>query len=205
MTRPRPAATRKVPQQERSRLMVERIVEAGRTVLLSDGYDAASTNRIAAEADISPGSLYQYFPNKDAVIAAVVEHYSDHLAERITASLADRFDETGPTMVRSTLNALLDALEENAEFLRVIVDELPQAENRGRADALEQRIVGLVSAYLAARRDELRVSQPSTAAWIMVRAIEHLTVRYVLERPSIERDQFVTELVRLVAGYLQPA
>jgi AcrR family transcriptional regulator len=185
--------------------MVERIVEAGRTVLLSDGYDAASTNRIAAEADISPGSLYQYFPNKDAVIAAVVEHYSDHLAERITASLADRFDETGPTMVRSTLNALLDALEENAEFLRVIVDELPQAENRGRADALEQRIVGLVSAYLAARRDELRVSQPSTAAWIMVRAIEHLTVRYVLERPSIERDQFVTELVRLVAGYLQPA
>lgn len=185
--------------------MVARIVESGRTVLLSDGYDAASTNRIAAEAGISPGSLYQYFPNKDAVIAAVVEHYSDHLAEHITAAMTDRFDETGPDMVRATLNALLDALEENAEFLRVVADELPRAENSSRTEALEERIVGLVGAYLAARRHELRVSQPTTAAWIMVRAIEHLTVRYVLERPPIRRDRFVTELVRLVGGYLPPA
>lgn len=182
--------------------MVERIVEAGHTVLLRDGYDAASTNRVAAQAGISPGSLYQYFPNKEAVITAVVERYSDRLAERITASLADRFDETGPRMVRSTLEALLDALEENVEFLRVVSDELPRAENSARAEALEQRIVGLVGAYLSARRDALQVSRPTTAAWVMVRAIEHLTVRYVLERPPIDRDEFVSELVRLVAGYL---
>ncbi len=202
MTRPTPAGVRKVPQQERSRLMVERIVQAGRTVLLRDGYDSASTNRVAAEAGISPGSLYQYFPNKDAVISAVVEHYSDHLGERITDSLADRFDESGPTMVRATLEALLDALEENAEFLRVVSDELPRAENSSRAEALEQRIVGLVGAYIAARRHEIRDVQPSTAAWVLVRSIEHLTVRYVLERPPIDRDVFVSELVRLVAGYL---
>jgi AcrR family transcriptional regulator len=182
--------------------MVERIVEAGHTVLLRDGYDAASTNRVAAQAGISPGSLYQYFPNKEAVITSVVERYSDHLAERITASLADRFDETGPRMVRATLEALLDALEENVEFLRVVTDELPRAENSARTEALEQRIVGLVGAYLSARRDELQVSRPTTAAWVMVRAIEHLTVRFVLERPPIERDEFVSELVRLVAGYL---
>ena len=202
MTRPPPAGARKVPQQERSRLMVERIVEAGRTVLLRDGYDAASTNRVSREAGISPGSLYQYFPNKDAVISAVVEHYSDTLGERITASLADRFDESGPTMVRATLEALLDALEENTEFLRVVSDELPRAENSSRAEALEQRIVGLVGAYIAARRSEIRDVQPSTAAWVLVRAIEHLTVRYVLERPPIDRDVFVSELVLLVAGYL---
>lgn len=185
--------------------MVERIVQAGRTVLLRDGYDAASTNRVAREAGISPGSLYQYFPNKDAVISAVVEHYSDTLGERITASLADRFDESGPTMVRATLEALLDALEENAEFLRVVSDELPRAENSSRAEALEQRIVGLVGAYIAARRHEVRDVQPSTAAWVLVRSIEHLTVRYVLERPPIDRDVFVSELVLLVAGYLPEA
>lgn len=133
---------------------------------------------------------------------AVVERYSDHLAERITAALADQFDEPGPTMVRATLDALLDALEENAEFLRVVIDELPRAENSSRAEALEQRIIGLVGAYLSARRHELHGVQPSTAAWIMVRSIEHLTVRYVLEHPPIDRDVFVSELVRLVAGYL---
>ena len=182
--------------------MVERIVEAGRTVLLRDGYDAASTNRMAAEAGISPGSLYQYFPNKDAVISAVVEHYSDDLG-RAHHGLARRpLRRDRPEMVRATLEALLDALEENAEFLRVVTDELPRAENSSRAEALEQRIVGLVGAYIAARRHEIRDVQPSTAAWVLVRAIEHLTVRYVLERPPIDRDVFVSELERLVAGYL---
>jgi AcrR family transcriptional regulator len=186
--------------------MVERILAAGRTVVLRDGYDAASTNRIAAEANISPGSLYQYFPNKEAVLSAIVGRYSDDVSVRITAALADRFDETGPEMVRATLEALLDALEDNAELLRIVADELPRNENRSRAEALEQRVIGLVSAYLAARPPQMRTNlAPTTAAWILVRAIENLAVRYVLERPPIDRGTFVSELERLVAGYLVDA
>jgi AcrR family transcriptional regulator len=195
-----------MPQQKRSREMVERILAAGRSVVLRDGYDAASTNRIAAEAGISPGSLYQYFPNKDAVLSAIVGRYSDDVSERITAALADRFDETGPEMVRATLEALLDALEENSELLRIVADEVPRNENRARAEALEQGVTGLVSAYLAARPPELRSDlAPTTAAWILVRAIENLAVRYVLERPPVDRATFVSELERLVAGYLVDA
>lgn len=183
--------------------MVERILAAGRAVVLRDGYDAASTNRIAAEAGISPGSLYQYFPNKDSVLSAIVNRYADDVSEQITAALADRFDETGPEAVRATLNALLDALEDNTELLRVVADELPRNENSARAEALEQRITGLLSAYLSARRPMTgRAVVPSTAAWIIVRAIENLAVRYVLERPPIDRETFVSELEHLAIGYL---
>ena len=52
--------------------MVERILAATRSVLVERGYEGASTNRIAAVAGISPGSLYQYFPDKDAVVDRVV-------------------------------------------------------------------------------------------------------------------------------------
>lgn len=195
--------TRKLPQQDRSRAMVDRILEAGRTVLLRDGHDATSTNRIATEAGISPGSLYQYFGNKEAVITAIVDRYSDDLAERVTAALADRFDESGPAMVRATLTALIDALEDNTEFLRVVVDDIPRRENRSRAEAVEQRVIGLMTAYISARRDQLRRDvTPTTAAWIMVRSIEALTVRYVLDQPPVDRATFVSELERLVAGYL---
>jgi AcrR family transcriptional regulator len=194
---------RKIPQQQRAKDMVDRILEGGRAVLLRDGHDATSTNRIAAEAGISPGSLYQYFENKETVIAAIVDRYSDDLSERVAASLADRFDESGREMVRATLNALIDALEENAEFLRVVTDDLPRRENRARAEALEDRIGGLMSAYIAARRTNLRRDvTPSTAAWILVRAIENLTVRYVLDQPPIDRGTFVSELEQLVTGYL---
>ncbi len=197
---------RKVPQQQRSREMVERILTAGRDVVLRDGYDAASTNRIAAEAGVSPGSLYQYFPDKEAVLSAIVDRYVDDVSKRVTAALADRFDETGPQMVRATLNALLDALEENTELLRVVADELPRKENSARASALEQRITDLLSAYLAARRPLMRRDlTPSTAAWIAVRAIENLAVRYVLEQPPIDRETFVGELERLMTAYLPEA
>jgi AcrR family transcriptional regulator len=203
MSDARRTETRKIPQQQRSREMVERILAAGRAVVLRDGYDAASTNRIAAEADISPGSLYQYFPNKDAVLSAIVNRYAEDTSEQITAALADRFDETGPEAIRATLNALLDALEDNTELLRVVADELPRNENSARAEALEQRITGLLSAYLSARRPLTgRDVAPSTAAWIIVRAIENLAVRWVLERPPIDRQTFVSELEQLSLGYL---
>lgn len=186
--------------------MVDRILEAGRTVLLRDGHDGTSTNRIAAEAGISPGSLYQYFGNKESVITAIVERYSDDLSDRITAALADRFGEVGPDVVRATLNALLDALEENREFLRFVADELPRSENSVRTEALERRITDLMSAYLAARPPGLRTDvAPNAAAWITVRAIENLTTRYVIDRPAIERDVFVAEVERLVYGYLLDA
>lgn len=186
--------------------MVERILAAGRDVVLRDGYDTASTNRIAAEAGISPGSLYQYFPNKESVLTAIVDRYSDEVSDRVTASLADRFDETGPEMVRATLHALLDALADNAELLRVVADEVPRSENVARVEALEQRVTGMVSAYLAARRPLIpRDVAPSTAAWIMVHAIESLTVRYVLDAPPIDRDTFVAEVERFITAYLTQA
>lgn len=58
MTRIQFASVRKIPQQHRSRQMVQRLLEAARAVLVRDGYDGFSTNRVAAEAGVSPGSLY---------------------------------------------------------------------------------------------------------------------------------------------------
>lgn len=184
--------------------MVERIISAGQRVLLRDGYDKASTNRVAQEAGISPGSLYQYFPDKDSILAAVVDRYSSELSVRLTAVLADRLDEPGPALVRSTLEGLLDALEENVEFLRLVVETLPRAQHGGRTAELEQRVGDLVAAYLSINKPQTRVREPATSAWIVVRLVEHLTVQYVLEGPSIARDRFVDELTTLVLSYLEP-
>jgi AcrR family transcriptional regulator len=184
--------------------MVERIISAGQAVLLRDGYEKASTNRVAGEAGISPGSLYQYFPDKQAILAAVVDRYSAELSTRLTAVLADRLDEPGPALVRSTLDGLLDALQENVEFLRLVVEVLPRAEHGSRTADLERRIGDLVAAYLAINKPRTGVAEPSTSAWIVVRLVEHLTVQYVLEDPPIVRDRFVDELTDLVVSYLSP-
>jgi AcrR family transcriptional regulator len=195
---------RKKPQQERSRAMVERILVAGQDVLLREGHDRFSTNRVARQAGISPGSLYQYFPDKRAILVAVVDRHAEQLSARLTSVLADHLDKPGPELVRATLDGLMDALTENVEFVRLVGEELPRAQLGARTAATEQRIGDLVAAYLRINQAASRVHDPGTSAWMLVRMVEHLSVQYVLESPPIARDVFVEELAVLVLSYLEP-
>ena len=184
--------------------MVDRIVAAGRSVLVDDGYDGFSTNRIAAAAGISPGSLYQYFPDKAAVLDVVVDRYWNDVSERVVASLGDRVGRIGPDMARATADALLTALESDAALLRVIFEELPPRRLKHQRAALVRRVHELATALLATQSD--RPTAAHARAWIVVIAVENLTVRWVLDAPAgIGRDQLIDELTALVLGYLAGA
>jgi AcrR family transcriptional regulator len=196
---------RKRPRQARSRATVERIVSSAREVLLHDGYDAFSTNRVADAAGISPGSLYQYFPNKHAIVAAVVERYADEIADQVAASLTDRLGEVGPDMVRDCADALVTALEQHADLLRVVFEELPARQNAARRAALERRVQDLVAAYLSAQAGAPTSRRPAAMAWVLVLAVENLAVRWVLDAPSLSREEMLDEMVRLCRGYLPAA
>src|SRR6516165_7192502 len=80
VTKPR-TNPRKLASQERSRLTVEALIEATARILTKDGYDRASTNRIAEAAGVSIGSLYQYFPSKEALVAGVIDRHTQEVAE----------------------------------------------------------------------------------------------------------------------------
>jgi AcrR family transcriptional regulator len=183
--------------------MVERIVAAGRRVLVQDGYDAFSTNRVAAAAGISPGSLYQYFPDKTAILDVVVERYTAELAERVVAALGDRLGDAGPATTRAVVEALLAALEADRELLRVVEEELPPRRLREQRLVLEQRVIQLVTAVLAAR-DAGGAAPAQVRAWVAVMAIENLAVRWVLDAPPIPRDRLVAEVGAVATRYLEP-
>src|SRR5215468_11850194 len=78
---------RKSASQERSRLTVNTILEATTRVLVKEGYDKASTNKIAAVAGVSIGSLYQYFPSKEALVAAVIDRHTHELTQVVREGL----------------------------------------------------------------------------------------------------------------------
>lgn len=182
--------------------MVERIVAAGRQVLVDDGYDAFSTNRVAAAAGVSPGSLYQYFPDKATILDLVVDRYLADTAEQVGAALSDRITEFGPAMVRDTADALVAALESDRALLRVVSEELPLARSRRRLTDLERQVRDLITAYLAARPELNHRPDAGAAAWMLVLAMENLAVRWVLDQPPVPRERLLDEMVAMVAGYL---
>ncbi|WP_081288265.1 TetR/AcrR family transcriptional regulator [Mycobacterium asiaticum] len=204
MARANKGAARRTPSQERSRALVERILDAAQEVLIGHGYDGASTNRIAAAAGVSPGSLYQYFPNKEAIVAAVIDRYSDALAARVASTLTQSLDRPAPEHVRNSVAALLDALDVHPEFLRAVIERTPRLGAGSKLAAFEQRIGELTMAYLVMNRDQVRSDvRFDTAAWMLVRMVEHLTVRYILDRPDIDRDEFLYEITTLALNYLR--
>ncbi|WP_202864133.1 TetR/AcrR family transcriptional regulator [Mycobacterium sp. MFM001] len=197
-----PVAPRRVPQQQRSRLMVKRILDAAKTVLIERGYDDATTNRIAEAAGISPGSLYQYFPNKETIIAAVIDRYTDHIADRVTAHLSAHIGEPEePQRIYATLDILLEAMEEEPGLLRALIEQTPRLGLGNKITAFEDRVGELAAAHLRLR--SLPVRHAQTTIWLLVRTVEHLTTRYLLDRPPIERDEFLNELTALVIGYFR--
>ncbi|MEI2581644.1 TetR/AcrR family transcriptional regulator [Scytonema sp. PRP1] len=92
MPRKIPTIPRKLPQQDRSKVTVDAILTATARILTEEGYDKASTNRIAELAGVSIGSLYQYFPNKEALVASLVEHHVNEMIDLVESKLKDLFD-----------------------------------------------------------------------------------------------------------------
>ena len=80
---------RKQASQARSRATVDALIEATARILVREGFDKASTNRIAEQAGVSVGSLYQYYPSKEALVAAVIDRHNQQRMHVVRDALAE--------------------------------------------------------------------------------------------------------------------
>jgi AcrR family transcriptional regulator len=194
-----PVARRK-PTQERSRRTVERIIDAAAVVLAEHGYDAASTNRIAAEAGVSPGTLYGYFADKDEIVGAVIERVVDGFGAAVAPALRAAAGQPAAESSRLLLGAVLAEVEARRDLVAAFIDRVPAERYAPRVDALRDRVSDVVVHLLTAEAPEASQHQIDLAAWMAVRTVEHLMVRYALSRPPIEREAFIDALADMVVG-----
>lgn len=198
---------RKRASQERSRATVDALIEATARILVRDGFDRASTNRIAQEAGVSVGSLYQYYPGKDALVAAVIDRHGRDLMKVVRDAMAGIAEQPLEQAVRTLVAAAIAAHRVDPRLHRVLAEQTPRTGALADVEAFNSANYGLFRTLLEARRDELRVVDLELAAFVCVTSIEALTHTAVLHRPEILSDEAVETLVdeatRLVVGYLQ--
>jgi AcrR family transcriptional regulator len=106
---------RKTPVQARSTVTVEAISEATIQVLLSHGAERLTTTRIAERAGVSVGTLYQYYPNKQSLIFAVLEHHLNRVAARVEDACENACQKPLAAMIKEMVEAFVDAKMERAE------------------------------------------------------------------------------------------
>src|ERR1700723_179843 len=107
---------RKTPIQARSTVTVEAISEAAIQVLLRHGAERLTTTRVADRAGVSVGTLYQYYPNKQSLLFAVLEHHLNNVAARVEAACESACHKPLAEMTREMVEAFVDAKMERADI-----------------------------------------------------------------------------------------
>jgi len=198
---------RKHASQERSRATVDALIEATARILVREGFDKASTNRIAQKAGVSIGSLYQYYPSKEALVAAVVDRHHQELMQVVRDALAEVAGKPLEEAVRTLVAVAIEAHRIDPKLHRIVTEQIPRTGRLENVGAFNRETYALFKAYLEGRKDELRVVDLGLAAFVCVTSIEALTHTAVLHRSDILSDEAVEALVdeatRLVVGYLR--
>src|SRR5688572_30742112 len=147
---------RKAPQQARSRATIDTLLTATARVLVKEGFDRASTNRIADTAGVSIGSLYQYFPSKEALVAALVERHVDEMAAVLESSLAAVSAAPLEVAIREMVSLMIRAHAVDPKLHRVLIEQVPRVGRLDRIHEIEHRFTALARGYLESRKHELR-------------------------------------------------
>lgn len=198
---------RKNASQERSRLTVDALIEATARILVREGFDKASTNRIAEVAGVSVGSLYQYFPGKEALVAALIDRHNQKIMRAVRGELAEAMHLPVEQAVRKLVAVAIKAHRIDPRLHRVLAEQIPRVGRLEKIATFNQENYTVFESYLESRRDEIRDIDFGLAAFVCVTSIEALTHTAVLDRKIVSDDAmntFIDEATRLIVGYLMP-
>jgi AcrR family transcriptional regulator len=196
-------ALKKQAKQERSRATVDAILEAASHILVTRGYAKTSTTRIAARAGVSVGSLYQYFPGKEAIVAELIERHMTETFERVRAELVELAAAPLDGVVARVIELLFRAYSVNPVLHRVFVEQVPRVGRLARIQELERSLLQLATEYLEAHRDDLRIADPEIVAFVLFRSVAAVAYSVVVERKEAEQEAFASELTEFALRYLR--
>lgn len=195
-----PTKPRKFPSQERSRATVDAIMQASTYILNKSGWSGLNTNAIAERAGINISSLYQYFPNKQAIIAEMQRRH----ASSIHGDMQDVLIEIGE---KTTLKEVVKLIVETViaehkiapEVHRIISEELPLSQRSTPENNTE--LLGKV--LKALKPFMINVPNPELATLIAGICLHTIVHQVTNKKPSLlDQPELAEEIVTLIERYL---
>jgi AcrR family transcriptional regulator len=192
---------RKLPRQGRSKATVQAILDACGELIAREGYPRLRAHTIAGRAGVSVGTLYQYFPNKEAVAGALVVRALERLLEGMRRALAEcvaRGLGSLPATEHLLLTALRVLTEERAVFAR-LVREAPQLFQSPAVADLQRALIQHSQEIRLTSGDRLDLPMPEADAWIIGHMVSASMMQIsVLDGPEARRRELTREVARLI-------
>ena len=198
---------RKTPSQKRALDTVEAIYEAAAQVFSHRGYAKATTDKIAERAGVSIGSLYQYFPNKEAIAVELMKRHVNDSLPRLEAILAQGFESQ--LSIGGLLGSLIEATvvshEKDPNLYRVLMDEVPYSVEM--ENDMRQRLEYFtgVAESLIRQHPSTRIKNPKVAAHLLTMGIQSMVHWYICYHyEELDREAFIEEITLMFQRYLSP-
>jgi AcrR family transcriptional regulator len=197
------AIGRRQPKQRRSQETVTAVLDAVVRILKREGVGAVTTNRIAAVAGVSIGSVYQYFPDKRAIFIALHERHAEQIGRLVESTLVQHAHASLTGIVRALIGAIADAHVPDPELYQLLSTEVPHRAHGSRD--LAGRLNGALRLAIASRSPQLRNSEPlEKVLFVVSHMIDALAHAAVLSRPPrLSLAVAKEESVRAIMAYLQ--
>ncbi|MEU9482081.1 TetR/AcrR family transcriptional regulator [Streptomyces decoyicus] len=193
---------RKQPRQGRAEITRQRILAAAAHVFAEYGHAAGTTNRIAERARVSIGSLYQYYPNKDAILVELLTRHLDDgmsaLARGEDAEVPDSLEEVIRRYVRLTIENHRD----DPQLLRVMIEQAPRSPELLEKTSQYQRARTVYARELIENHPEARVADMEVAARLLVSTVELLVHQLIAAPDPLDPARLESELVAMLTRYL---
>jgi len=191
------APRRRAPAQQRSKLTVDAIVEAAGQLLVESGRASVTTNAVAERAGVSIGSLYQYFPNIDAVFAALQARHRDEVWPLVHHAMS-RLADPSVDLVHGIVNlmkAMVELHKADPERMRALVDQLDEGTSRSELDELAAATLVVLQQRTGRQTEELR-----GIAWLAATSLTHIGRGLVHNPPRVDLDSVFDSLARMLEG-----
>lgn len=195
---------RKRPAQERSRQTVAAIITSTAHVLVRHGYEGTTTARVAERAGASIGSVYQYFPNKESLIGALVEQHALEILDTMKAAVFEEPHSNLSCGLRCIIKAAAAAHLANPALHKVLSEQVPHVGKHGLALETHRKIAGFIETMLTTYSSEVTgASDLALASVVVETTLEALIHKAVIDRSELLVDHvFEDEVLTLLIGYL---
>jgi len=190
---------RKSPTQQRSQLTVAALLKATAHILVKEGYESASTNRIAEAAGVSIGSLYQYFPEKQGIFEALHDRHVDKVRHVIERAMTQCTSVSLDEFARELVEGLANVHAEDAGLHEIVSGAVP-----GSADGFRRALQATFEQVISPTKQDRYTSEDTERMlFVLPHMVEAVVHGVAHQRQDISRARAKDEAIRTVAVYLK--
>jgi AcrR family transcriptional regulator len=193
---------RRAPRQKRSQILYDKIIATAKAQFRQHGYAYVSTNQIAEKANISIGSLYQYFSNREAIALAVYENACHQAALTMKRKTLEHLGAPVEVSVPKLIEYVFDVFEKDRYALLQLINEVPELRRVAQPFSFDSLIHRNTQMFFEQHFADVERIVIARKSYIIDKCVIGVIARYLDERPDcMNKSQAISEITEFVTVY----